>query len=112
MTTVTKSLLVVALGAFVLTCAVPCSADLKKKEEEKGSIEKGKEKMKGWVKDGEDATKKGVQKTGEAMSVVKIHVRTGLHKAGEATSTAATKTKEALNTANDYVKDKVKQIAK
>ena len=78
MTTVAKSILVIALGAFVLACAVSCSADLKKKEEEKGSIEKGKDKVKGWVKDGEDATK----------------------------------TKEALNTANDYVKDKVKQIAK
>ena len=74
--------------------------------------QKGKDKVKGWVKEGEDATKKGVQKTGEAMSVVKVHVRTGLHKAGEATSTAAHKTKEALSTANDYVKDKVKEITK
>ena len=89
-----------------------CSADLTKKPDDKGAIEKSKDKVKEVVNDGKEATKEGMRKAGDFAAKTDRQVKSGLRRAGQATSRGLTKAKDAVSDAVDVVKEKTKEITR
>src|SRR5688572_30199828 len=65
MKTSARRFLVFTTAATLFAAAMTCSADLTKKPDDKGAIEKSKDKVKEVVNDGKEATKEGVKKAGD-----------------------------------------------
>ena len=98
--------------ATILFAALTCSADLTKKPDDRSAFEKSKDKVKETVKDGKEATKQGVKLAGDFAAKTHVQIKSGLRRAGQATSHGLAKAKEAVSDAVDVVKEKAREITR